>query len=128
MCACEKKKISLFRIECGISFLLCSDWHIFPENSKRVSLLLRTTSSLTSHTPHCTYTMFFVINLFILFIFGCVGSLLLCGLSLVAARGGYSLLQSMGSRCASFSSCGLRVSSCGSRAVERRPSSCGARA
>ena len=54
------------------------------------------------------------------------------GLSLVAASGGYSslrcagfslwwllLLWSMGSRCAGFSSCGLR-------AVERRLSSCGA--
>ena len=57
-----------------------------------------------------------------------------CGLSLVAASGGYSLLwcagfslrwllllQSTGSRCAGFSSCG-------SRALERRLSSCGARA
>ena len=54
------------------------------------------------------------------------------GLSLVAASGGYSmctgfslrwllLLRSTGSRCAGFSSCG-------SRALERRLSSCGARA
>ena len=57
-----------------------------------------------------------------------------CGLSLVAASGatlrcgarashcgGFSLLWSMGSRCADFSSCG-------SRALECRLTSCGARA
>ena len=57
-----------------------------------------------------------------------------CGLSLVAVRGGYSLLQctgfslpwllllqSMGSRCTGFSSCGSQV-------LERRLSSCGTRA
>ena len=56
------------------------------------------------------------------------------GLSLVAASGGYSslrcagfslqwllLLQSTGARCTGFSSCG-------SRALERRLSSCGTRA
>ena len=56
-----------------------------------------------------------------LFIFGCIGSLLLCaGFSLVAASGGYSLLRcagfslrwlllwSTGSRHAGFSSCGMR--------------------
>ena len=56
------------------------------------------------------------------------------GLSLVAMSGGYSslwcvgfslrwllLLRTMGSRCAGFSSCG-------SRALERRLSSCGTRA
>ena len=77
---------------------------------------------------------FFKINLFILFIFRCIGSLLLCGLSLIAASGGYSslrwagfslrwllLLQSTGSRHAGFSSCG-------SQALERRLSSCGTRA
>ena len=42
-----------------------------------------------------TVFFFFLINLFI---FGCVGFSLLCGLSLAAARGGYSL-----SRCAGFS-------------------------
>ena len=50
------------------------------------------------------------------------------GLSLVAASGGYSSL-----RCAGFSlrSTGSRhtgISSCGSQALERRLSSCGARA
>ena len=66
---------------------------------------------------------FFLINLFIyLFIFGCVGSSLLCaGCLLVAVSGGYSptslrcsgfslswllLLQTTGSRRAGFSSCG----------------------
>ena len=74
-----------------------------------------------------------------LFIFGCVGSSLLCvgfslGFSLVAESRGYSslqcvgfslqwllLLRSTGSRRAGFSSCG-------SRALERRLSSCGTRA
>ena len=70
-------------------------------------------------------------------------------LSLVAASGGYSclrctgfllrwllLLWSTGSRHAGFSSCGTQasavvargLSSCGSRALERRLSSCGTRA
>ena len=69
-----------------------------------------------------------------LFILGCIGSSLLCGLSLVAASGGYSslrwvgfalwwllLLQSLGSRCVGFSSCG-------SQALEHRLSSYGTRA
>ena len=76
--------------------------------------------------------LFIFKNLFILFIFGCVGSVAACGLSLVAASGGYSSLQcvgfslqwlllllSMGSRCTGFSSCG-------SRALEHRLSSSGA--
>ena len=63
------------------------------------------------------------------------------GLSLVAASGGYSslrcvgfslrwllLLQSTGSRHAGFSSCGTRLGSCGSQALELRLSSCGTRA
>ena len=71
------------------------------------------------------------------------------GLSLVVVSGGYSLLQcvgfslrwllllqSMGSRRTGFSSCGSRasvvvahgLSSCGSQALERRLSSCGAQA
>ena len=61
--------------------------------------------------------------------------------SLVAASGGYSslwctcfslqwllLLRSTGSRRTGFSSCGAGLSSCGSWALERRLSSCGARA
>ena len=68
---------------------------------------------------------------FIYFIFGCVGSSLLRGLSLVAASKGYSslrfvgfslrwllLLRSTGSRSTGFSSCG-------SQALEHRLSSGG---
>ena len=67
----------------------------------------------------------FFVNLFIYlyFIFGCIGSSLLCtGFSLAAASGGYSslrcagfslrwllLLRSTGSRRAGFSSCGARA-------------------
>ena len=64
----------------------------------------------------------FLIYLLYLFISGCIGSLLLCGLSLVAVSGGYSLLwcegfslqwllllQSTGSRRVGFSSCGTRA-------------------
>ena len=64
----------------------------------------------------------------IIIIFGCVGVFVAVrGLPLLAASGGYSslrwllLLCSLGSRHAGFSSCG-------SRALERRLSSCGARA
>ena len=67
--------------------------------------------------------MYLFIYLFILFIFGCVGSLLLrAGFSLVAASGGYSslrcagfslqwllLFQSTGSRHVGFSSCVTRA-------------------
>ena len=74
-------------------------------------------------TPAIFFSLIYkFIYLFILFIFGCVGSLLLCGLSLVAVSGGYSslwcvgfslswllLLRSMGSRHAGFSSCGMRA-------------------
>ena len=67
--------------------------------------------------------LFFFYFIFILFIFGCVGSLLLrTGFSLVPTSGatlrcdvrashcgGFSLLRSMGSRRAGFSSCGTRA-------------------
>ena len=73
--------------------------------------------------------------LFIMFIFGCVGSSFLCegflqlrrvGATLhcsarASHRSGFSLLQSMGSR-------SVGISSFGSQAVERRLSSCGSRA
>ena len=76
------------------------------------------------------------------FIYGCVGSSLLRGLSLVAASGGYPslrcagfslrwllLLQSTGSRHAGFSSCGTWASVVVARgALEHRLSSCGTRA
>ena len=76
----------------------------------------------------------FVFKFIILFIFGCIGPLLLHGLSLVAASRSCSSL-----RCAGFSSCWLLLlqstgsscvgfSSCGSWALERRLSSCGAQA
>ena len=68
-------------------------------------------------------SIFFFFNFIYLFIFGCVGSSLLCeGFSLVAASGGYSLLQCMGfslqwllllqstgPRRMGFSSCGTRA-------------------
>ena len=82
---------------------------------------------------YITFFFFFFFILFILLFFGCVGSSLLhAGFSLVAASGGYSslqctgfslqwllLLQNTGSRSTGFSSCG-------SQALERRLSSCGA--
>ena len=94
--------------------------------------------SLNTGNPHQRWEnampFFFFFNIFIYFIFGCIGSSLLCAfslVSLVAASGGYSLLQcagfslwgllllwSTGSRCAGFSSCG-------SWAPESRLSSCG---
>ena len=82
---------------------------------------------------HCCLTLIylFIYLSIYLFIYGCVGSSLLCWV-FVAAHGlccgawashcgGFSLLQSMGSRHAGFSSCG-------SRALECRLSSCGAQA
>ena len=73
--------------------------------------------------------------LFVLFIFGCFGSSLLgAGFSLVVASSGYSLLWCTGfslQRLLLSRSTGSRrvgFSSCGSRAIERRLSSCGARA
>ena len=64
----------------------------------------------------------FLSSIFFFFFFGCVGSLLLRGLSLVAVTGGYSwlqctgfllqwllLLRSTGSRRAGFSSCGTQA-------------------
>ena len=63
------------------------------------------------------------------------------GLSLVAVSGGYSSLRCAGSHCGDFSCCGAwapgtwasvvvarGLSSCGSRALECRLSSCGTRA
>ena len=86
---------------------------------------------------------FFLFNSFILFIYFWLHWVFVAmhGLSLVAASRDYSslwcpgfslqwllLLQSTGSRRAGFSSCGTRLSSCGSQALERRLSSCGAQA
>ena len=88
-----------------------------------------------------TWPPFFFFKL-IIFIFGCLGSLLLrAGFSLVAASGGYSLLRFEGFSLGGFSCCRARalrawasvvvalgLSSCGSQALEHRLSSCGARA
>ena len=85
----------------------------------------------------------FLINLFILFIYFWLHWVFVAarGLSLVAMSGGYSLvryagfllqwfllLQSTGSRHAGFSSLARGLSSCGSRALQCRLRSCGARA
>ena len=82
----------------------------------------------------------FLINLFYVFIFGCVGSLLLCTCFLQLWQAGVDLCCCVrASHCGGFSCCGAwalgmrasvvaarRLSSCGSRALERRFSSCGA--
>ena len=73
---------------------------------------------ITRKQPDISYSFFLNFNLFLFFIFGCIGSLLWCA--------GFSLrwillLQSMGSRRVGFSSCGLQ-------ALERRLSSCGTQA
>ena len=65
----------------------------------------------------------FKINLFIYFWLRWV-FVVVRRLSLVVASGGYSLLQSTGSRHAGFSSCGARASV----VVAHRLSSCGSRA
>ena len=92
-------------------------------------------SCFLEHKSVRGFLFFFFFNKSIyLFIFGCLGSSLLRRLSLVVVSRGYSslwregfslqwllLLRSMGSRRAGFSSCGTR-------ALERRLSSCGIRA
>ena len=95
--------------------------------------------SLLLFVPLHLCGIFFLIYLFYLFIFGCIGSSLLRGLSLVAASGGYSSLGAWASHSSGFFCCGAwalgarasvvvaRVlNSCGSRALECRLSSCGA--
>ena len=82
--------------------------------------------------PPCLFFFFFWLHW---------GFVAVHGLSLVVASGGYSLLwctgfslrwplllQSTRSRRVGFSSCGAGFSSCGLRTLERRLSSCGARA
>ena len=80
------------------------------------------------------------IYLFIYFIFGCVGSSLLCVGFLWLQQAGATLhCSAWASHCSGFSCCGARalgaqasvvvtcgLSSCGTRALERRLSSCGA--
>ena len=96
-------------------------------------------SSSGENSDLFTHLFFFFLifkNLFILFIFGCIGSSLMRWLSLVAASRGYSLLlcagfslrwllllQSTGSRCANLVAVASGLSSCGLRALERRLSS-----
>ena len=85
--------------------------------------------------------LFFFLNKFIyLFIFGCVGSLLLCAGFLQLRRAGATLCcGARASHCGGFSCCGAqavgswasvvaarRLRSCGSWALECRFSSCGA--
>ena len=79
--------------------------------------------------------------LFYLFIFGCVGSsLLLTGLLYLRRAGATLRCSARASHCGGFSHCGAwalgarasvvvacGLSSCGSQALERRLSSCGAR-
>ena len=89
------------------------------------------------------FIFFFKINLFILFIYFWLRGVFIAarGLSLVAVRGGYSSLRQAGFHCGGFSCCTARalgarasvvvargLSSGGSRALERRLRSCGARA
>ena len=85
--------------------------------------------------------LFFISNLFYLFIFGCVGSSLLCTGFLYLHRAGATLNCGVwASHCSGFSCCRARavgvrasvvaargLSRCGSQALERRLSSCGAR-
>ena len=83
---------------------------------------------------------FFIYKFIYLFIFGCVGSLLLCAGFLQLWQAGATLHCGVrASHCGGFSCCGaralgawasvvvaFRLSSCGSRALEHRLSSCGA--
>ena len=122
-----------FVFGCGVSFLVSSSVFlsmivqqlvvipVFSQEGVRAcpSTLPSWTSLLKKllNDPFLHHTPKF--SFFNLFIFGCIVSLLLRGLSLVAASGGYSLLQcagfslrwlvllrSTGSRCVGFNSCG----------------------
>ena len=118
----------LFPISYWVFLVVCGFWIIGP--------FLSNCQIYENKVVHST---FFSINLFIyLFLAGWV-FVAARGLSLVAASGGYSslrcgLLISMASLCCRARTLGARalvvavceLSSCGSRAVERRLSSCGA--
>ena len=84
-------------------------------------------SCVTILSDNCS---FFPLNLFIyLFIYGCVGSLLLCGLSLVVVSGGYSSLRCGARAYYGGFSCGAQaLGAWASVAVARELTSCGARA
>ena len=95
-----------------------------------------------SRVELCSGVLFLFLKFIYLFIFGCVGSSLLCPGFLQLRRAGATLCcGTRASHCGGFSCCGARalgmwasvvvecgLSSCGSRALERRLSSCGARA
>ena len=96
-----------------------------------------------TQTPQRLGIFSFYINLFIyLFIFGCIGSLLLHVGFLWLQRAGATLpCSAQVSHCGGFTCCGAQalgtrasvvvahsLSSCGSRALEHRLSSCGTRA
>ena len=77
----------------------------------------------------------FVLKIFILLIFGCAGSSLLCGLfSSRGEQGPLSSCRAQAFHCGGFSCCGAwasvvaarGLSSCGSQTLEHRLSSCGA--
>ena len=112
---------------------------------------MRTLRIYSYQLLYITYSSFCLFVCFNLFIYFWLRWVFVAAhrLSLVVASGGYSslqcagfllwwllLLQSMGSRRAGFSSCGVRasvvvthgLSSCGLWALELRLSSCGARA
>ena len=88
------------------------------------------------------FYFFLILKIIYLFIFGCIGSLLLRVGFLYLWQAGPTLrCGAQASRCGGFSCCGARalgawasvvvahmLSSCGSLALERRLSSCGARA
>ena len=95
--------------------------HLQTDNYGQEAQLQRATWWFSQSRSASSLVFFVFCYLFIslLFMFGCVGSLLLCaGFSLVAASrgyscgarashcGGFSCCWSMGSRCAGFSSCG----------------------
>ena len=100
------------------------------------------------NSPVCKYRLcltrfvFFCFLFFNLFIFGCIGSLLLCAGFLSLRRAGSTLrCGEWACHCGGFSCCGARalgmrasvvvargLSSCGSRALKHRLSSCGAQA
>ena len=74
-----------------------------------------------------SFFFFFFINLFIYFIFGCVGSSLLhAGFLWLWCAGFCCGAQAVGTWASVVVACGL--SSCGLRALEHRLSSCGAQA
>lgn len=72
---------------------LCFSFLVSPEVSFSLPCFGEDEFSSAEHLDYSHFLGFKkIFNLFYLFIYGCVGSLLLCGLSLVAASRGYSLL------------------------------------